>query len=281
MRTLIIGIVLFLTGCGAAGTGNHANSGNTANPGATPPVESAASAVTEVVINSPDGVQLAGTFFDSGKPGSPALLLLHQWQDDRHAFDEFAKRMQGKGFSVLSIDGRGFGGSTKTADGKTVKTERSGEAVNAMLGDVNAAIEFLSKSKNVDPSKIGIVGASYGSSLALIYAADHPNVAAVALLSPGLNYFGNMPTEPAIKKYGDRPMILLASTGDKESADAVNKLLAAGNNVRYGANVFSASGHGTELFKYRATQDGPPVAADMIEAFFTDRLFQQAGIMSN
>jgi len=126
--------------------------------------------------------------------------------------------MQAKGFNVLAIDGRGFGESVKTTDGKSISPSRTDEAVKAMLGDVGAAFDFLSKQKNVDPNKIGVVGASYGSSLALIYAADNPKVAAVALLSPGLNYFGNMPTEPAVKKYGNRPLYLIAAEDDPESA---------------------------------------------------------------
>src|SRR5205085_3046220 len=112
---------------------------------------------------------------------------------------------------VLAIDGRGFGESTAKTDGKTVTAGRTDTDVKTMLGDVGAAFDFLAKQKNVNPNRIGVVGASYGSSLALIYAADNPKVAAVALLSPGLNYFGNMQTEPAIKKYGDRPLELIAA----------------------------------------------------------------------
>ncbi len=156
--------------------------------------------------------------------------------------------MQAKGFAVLSIDGRGFGESVKTADGKAVTAGRSDEDVKAMLGDVGTAFDFLAKQKNVDSASIGIIGASYGSSLALIYAVDNPKVAAVALLSPGLNYFGNMPTEPAIKKYGDRPLYMTAARDDQDSADAVDKLLAAGNNTKYGAKVHAQGGHGTGLF---------------------------------
>ena len=230
-----------------------------------------------VTIDSPDGVKIVGSFFEVSKSNSPALLLLHQWQSDRHSYDEFATRMNAKGFNVLAIDGRGFGDSTKKPDGNTVMAERSNEAVKAMLGDVGAAFDFLAKQKNVDPDHIGIIGASYGSSLALIYAADNPKVAAVALLSPGLDYFGNMQTEPAIRKYGDRPLFMVAAEDDKESADAVQKLSGAGNNIRYGAKIFPSGGHGAALFKYRDTYNGPPVLADALAWFFADRF----GMTSN
>jgi dienelactone hydrolase len=202
-----------------------------------------------VTIDSPDGVKLVGALLESPKPNSPALLLLHQWQSDRHSFDNFAKQMQAKGFTVLSIDGRGFGESTKKADGSAVAAGRADADVKAMLGDVGAAVEFLKKQKNVDPTKIAIVGASYGSSLAIISAADHPDIKAVALLSPGLNYFGNMPTEPAIKKYGDRPLMMIAAEDDKESADAVRELKKAGADDKYQTQIFPKGGHGTGIFQ--------------------------------
>jgi dienelactone hydrolase len=223
--------------------------------------------IQNVSIDSADGVKLAGSFYPAAAANSPGLLLLHQWQSDRHSYDDFAKRMQvSEGFNVLSIDGRGFGESTKTEDGKVVSAGRSDSDVKAMLGDVGAAFDFLAKQSSVDPAKIGIVGASYGSSLALIYAADNPKVAAVALLSPGLNYFGNMQTEPAIKKYGDRPLFLVAAEDDKESADAVRTLIGEANGPKYSQKVFAAGGHGTGLFRAN-------VGLDLaLKSFFTDRL---------
>jgi dienelactone hydrolase len=159
--------------------------------------------------------------------------------------------MQTKGVNVLAIDGRGFGESVRTAEGKSVDPERTDAAVKAMLGDVGAALDFLSKQKNVDPARIGIVGASYGSSLALIYAADNPKIKAVALLSPGLNYFGNMQTVPAVKKYGDRPLLLVAAEDDKDSADAVRTLMVEGANEKYQTQIYNEGGHGTGLFRAR------------------------------
>jgi Dienelactone hydrolase and related enzymes len=219
-----------------------------------------------VTIDSPNGVKIVGSLFESAKANTPAVLLLHQWQSDRHSYDDFAKRLQAKGFNVLSIDGRGFGESVKTADGKTVAPERTDAAVKGMLGDVGAAFEFLSKQKNVDPATVGIVGASYGSSLAIIYAADNPKVKAVALLSPGLNYFGNMATEPAIAKYGNRPLLLVAAQDDTESADAVKKLSGNGSNEKYQVKIYDKGGHGTGLFGARVGLE------DLLEEFLTKSL---------
>lgn len=269
MRAAFLILILFaLSGCGGD-TPSSISKSTPATPAeandSTNSATSAASAQT-VTVDSPDGVKIVGTLFLSDKPNSPAVLLLHQWQSDRHSYDDFAKQLQAKGFNVLSIDGRGFGESTKNADGTALTTGRSDADVKAMLGDVAAAFQFLSKQKNVDPSRVGIVGASYGSSLALIYAADNPKVAAVALLSPGLNYFGNMPTEPAVKKYGERPLYMVAAEDDKESADAVDKLMKEVNKERSAGKVYATGGHGNTLLG-----GNPEVAAD-VEKFLTDGL---------
>src|SRR5437773_1684089 len=112
--TAILCFFLSLAACGGTATNNKQNA--PANNGASSATPIAVGALQTVTIDSPDGLKLVGSFIASEKPNSPALLLLHQWQSDRHSYDDFAKRMQAKGFNVLSIDGRGFGESVKTAD---------------------------------------------------------------------------------------------------------------------------------------------------------------------
>ena len=267
-------LVITLLGCNSGASNNPSNTVTANNTAANNSANSVATTIgaQTVAIDSPDGVKIVGSFFESARANSPAVLLLHQWQSDRHSYDDFAKRLQAKGFNVLSIDGRGFGESVKTADGKPVAPERTDAAVKGMLGDVGAAFDFLSKQKNVDPSRVGIIGASYGSSLAIIYAADNPKVKAVALLSPGLNYFGNMATEPAVRKYGDRDLFVVASKGDTESAEAAENFEKIGN-TRYGFMILPVGSlHGTEMFKYRDKTDGPPLVEDAVESFLMTRL---------
>lgn len=267
---LFIGSALAAFGCGAK-PGTPALTNTNAAAQNTPAVVAGSQTVS---VLSADKTPLAGTFFAAGKPDSPGVLMLHQWQSDRHAYDDLARRMQAKGFAVLSIDGRGFGESTKTGDGRTLLPQRTDAAVEAMVGDVGAAFEFLKRQKNVAADRCGIIGASYSSSLALLYAAidprlyagDDPNVYAVALLSPGLNYFGNMPTEPAKIKYGWRPILLIAADDDKESADAVDKLRSIGSDENVDYKVFPSGGHGTALFGSR------PETADILEGFFVKHL---------
>lgn len=215
-------------------------------------------------FTSAENVEIVGTFYESPKANSPAVLLLHQWGSSRKSYEDFAKRLQAKGFGFLAIDGRGFGDSTKTTDNKTVAPSRTDEAVKAMKTDVDNAFQFLTKQKNVDVNRIGIVAASYGSSLAIIYGAENKQVKAVALLSPGLNYFGNMPTEPAVKNYSERPLLLVAAEDDKESAETVKKLKEA--DAKSETQIYEKGGHGTGIFAAKVGLE------DLLEEFLTKKL---------
>jgi dienelactone hydrolase len=206
------------------------------------------------------GVTIAGDLYLPDESPAPALLALHQWRADRSTYRDFARAMRDAGFVVLAIDGRGFGESTEGANGKVEPGWSTQE-------DIDAAIEFLKAQPSVDALRIGLVGASYGASNALIYAADNPeDVRAVALLSVGLNYNDSLPTEPAIKAYGDRPLLLVAARDDAGPAADTEKLAASVKSSKHVLQIYDAGGHGTSLL-------APSVGGlDLVKAFFVKTL---------
>jgi dienelactone hydrolase len=243
----------------------NSNNANQSNAGTKIP------APQTLKFESVDKVEIVGTFYEAPKAASPAVLMLHQWGDNRASYDEFAQKLQAKGFGVLAIDGRGFGESVKTTSGETYKIERGDvtrgdETVKGMKADVDNAFQFLTKQKNVDAARTGIVGASYGSSLAMIYGAENKQVKAVALLSPGLNYFGGLPIEDAVKNYGDRPLLLVAAADDQNSAETVKKLKESVPNEKYETQIYPKGGHGTALFAAKIGLE------DLLEQFLTKSL---------
>lgn len=272
---IIISLAIFLAACGSPAANSSAKNTSVSNaapsPSTVPEFQAKAETVT---IDTPDGAKLIGSFYNPQKPNSPALLLIHVWTANRHTYDEFAERMNGQGYAVLSFDGRGFGESTKKADGSEIKVDLDkGIDPKLLLSDANAAVEFLSKQANVDANKIGIVGASYGSSVAIMYAADHPKIAAVVLLSPGINYFDNLPTVPAIKKYGTRPILLVAAEDDKESAADVHKLKEASGGPNAEVTVYADGGHGTAIFAHKdADHNAAHPLADLMQKFLDNAL---------
>lgn len=243
---VIVIMILISFACQNQTVPNKSNQTNSSVSNLSNQSTSQIAAPQTIKFESAETLEIIGTFYESPKANSPAVLLLHQWQSTRKIYDEFAKQLQKQGFGVLAIDGRGFGESVKTTNGKTISPSRTDETVKAMKIDVDNAFNFLKHQKNVEAARIGIIGASYGSSLALIYAAENKQVKAVALLSPGLNYFGNMPTEPAAKTFGNRPLLLVAAEDDKESAETVKTLKQVSD--KFDIQIYPKGGHGTNLF---------------------------------
>jgi dienelactone hydrolase len=114
-----------------------------------------------------------------------------------------------------------------------------------MVADAAGAYAWLASRSEIDPARIGLVGASIGANLALNFAAGEPAVKTLVLLSPGLNYRG-VTTEDAMTAYGRRPVMLVSSAEDREAAVAVDRLqqLAQGQQ-----SVLSLQdqGHGTAM----------------------------------
>jgi len=193
-----------------------------------------------VRFTTSDGVVITGTLFPAGA-NAPTVLCLHQWRSDRASFDELARKLQAAGYTVLTIDMRGYGGSTKTVDGKPVRTDRKAQP------DVTAAISFLRAHKSVDANRIAIIGASYGSSNAIQYAARDAAIKSVVLLSPGLNYFNELPTEDAVKIWGSRPMLAVASSEDVRSVETLQAYSSIASRVQ--VQQYDNAGHGTDILR--------------------------------
>jgi dienelactone hydrolase len=244
--------------------GNAANANGNAktatSPAPMPAGSSDPDAPQMVSFVTEDGVTIVGDLYLPDKTPAPAILALHQWSSGRGSYKEFAKVMRKEGFVVLAIDGPGFGESIRGEDGKV---EPNWTLTDAITG----ALDQLESQPAVDALRIGVVGASYGASNALIYAADYPaDVRSVALLSVGLNYNDTLPTEPAMKEYGNRPLLMVAARDDADSAAATEKLSTLAKNSKYEVKIYDAGGHGTALL---ADSVG---GIDLVKSFFVRTL---------
>lgn len=270
---ILVGFLFSAAGCERqAGTGRTGSSPTDATPAAVADEKG----VSRISFESAGGVEIVGSLYEPGERRSPGVLLLHQWRSNRASYSAFAERLRRQGYTVLAIDGRGFGDSIRTVGGETVSAARSDDAVRGMLVDVDKALGFLAGRENVDPERIGIVGASYGSSLAIIYASGHPRVKATALLSPGINYFGNMKTVGPAGKFGGRALLLAAAEDDKSSADAVRELQkTAGDSPEHVMKVYKRGGHGTNLLNSDNDLD------DLLLRFLDDHLKAEEEVTSS
>lgn len=195
-----------------------------------------------IELTTSDDVEIVGDY--AGKEGSSAVLMLHMMPATRASWKVFADKLNAAGFQTLAIDFRGHGESKGGPDGYR---RFSDESHQASIHDVEAGIQFL-KSKKA--SKVFIAGASIGANLALWYAAEHPEVGGIILLSPGLNYRG-VKAEAYIERIKVSQVVYFAaSRDDSYSAETIQGLSEkTPGNVKKELKMFERAGHGTTMFE--------------------------------
>ena len=138
--------------------------------------------------NEKDGIELAGTLTLPKERGKhPAVVLVsgsgQQNRDEElmnhRPFWVIADYLTNQGIAVLRYDDRGMGESGGTFDGAT-----SFDFSN----DAEAAFDYLRNRKEIDASRIGILGHSEGGIINFMVAARRPEVAfLVSLAGPAVN----------------------------------------------------------------------------------------------
>ena len=142
----------------------------------------------EVVYeNTEAGVTLAGTLaLPRSEEPLPAVILITgsgaQNRDEEivghRPFLVLSDNLTRRGIAVLRVDDRGIGGSTGNFSQATTED---------FAGDVLAGIEYLKSRKDIDPTRIGLIGHSEGGLIAPLVAVQSPDVSFVVMMAgPGI-----------------------------------------------------------------------------------------------
>lgn len=128
----------------------------------------------QITFQSPDGLTIHGQMFEpnDGPERKPAIIYVHggpprqmllgwhysDYYSNAYAINQYLSNL---GFLVITVNyrlGIGYGYEFH-------QPERAGTAGASEYIDIKAAGEWLAKQPNVDPSRIGIYGGSYGGYL--------------------------------------------------------------------------------------------------------------------
>jgi dienelactone hydrolase len=187
-----------------------------------------------VTVLAPDGTTLAAMFYEASPRPAPAVVLVHMLGRSKDEWTVVAERLEDAGITALALDLRGHG-----------RSGGNGSELPTMVGDVRAGVGWLAAHPSVRPDAVGIVGASLGANLAGIAAAEMPAVRAIALISPSLDYRGLRLDAGVMRKLGDRPVWLVASTEDPYALRTVKELAQEGTAREQ--RLSGLRGHGTSL----------------------------------
>jgi acetyl esterase/lipase len=156
--------------------------------------------------------------------------MLGRPKDD---WQEVGQRLADANITALAIDLRGQSLPAQAAE------------LTGWNTDVVAAVVYLVSRPEVRASAIGVAGASLGANLAAVAAASDSRIRSLALVSPSLDYRG-VRIESAMRQYGARPALLMASLGDPYAARSVRELAQDPPGIRELAWASTAA-HGTVL----------------------------------
>lgn len=144
-----------------------------------------------LILTTPDGLKLSGYYLAGGPPGSPGVILAHQYLEDDQQWGDFPEELAAQGWIVLAFSMRGHGESDAYQGGDLARilTDPNGAPV-----DLEAALGFLVGEGVADPTRVAVVGTSIGANLAVLASvrkwaragvAISPRKSAIEALSAG------------------------------------------------------------------------------------------------
>ena len=126
----------------------------------------------DVTFLTDDSVHIRGTYYESQNSGEIALLAVHDFLADRSTWDPYITLFLSRNWSVLTLDLRGHGESTRQ-DMRTEPLEpleRDKRNSGPYPADVKAALGWLARQPKTDAGRIAALGVGLGSDL--VYAAS-------------------------------------------------------------------------------------------------------------
>jgi pimeloyl-ACP methyl ester carboxylesterase len=207
-------------------------------------------------LEAPDGTLLKASYFAAAKPG-PGVLLFHQSNRTRKAWDDVAWQLAAAGINTLTLDRRGFGESSGKPD--TLTDAR----------DIDTAFQYLVSQPGVKRDVIGVGGAGWFGVLPSVEVARQhaAEVKSLVLLSgetlqDGLQF---------LRQASQLPALFVVADDDEypPTVEAMELLYITSSNpskkfVHYSAaqeapwlwyetfdinKVPAHGGHGTDMFK--------------------------------
>jgi dienelactone hydrolase len=233
------------------------------------PATPAAPAAPKVVdIKASDGLTLKGTLFSAASPG-PAVLLLHQCDEQRKVWDSLGTRLAAAGVTALSVDYRGYGESGGTPHDKLSNAELTAQQTSVWPTDIDSAFAFLTRQPGVKIERLGAAGGSCGVGNAVGLARRHGNVKALALLAGPLDRDGRL----FLERPG-APPVFAAAAGDDQYANFVlvmSWLYGVSPRPESRLAQYPTGGHAAVMFRTH------PGLADTIAKWFAGVLPETAG----
>lgn len=202
----------------------------------------AALASTDVTLKTDDG-RTIHALTDKVAGSKRGVVLVHMEGRSAADWGTLQERLARADMNVVAPDLRGHGksGSTPPAD-----TE-----FPAMIAEVRSSVAWL-RAQGV--TEVSCIGAALGANLCLQAAVSDPGIGNVVAMSPSFNVKG-VTSGDAVKAYGDRPLLLVASNDDTNAARAATTLEKVATGQKH-VELYSGAGYGMQLLTRAPALEG-------------------------
>ncbi len=223
-------------------SGTSATQGSSGTSGAAAPTGPASMEMSYISL----GWNISGTLYKaSTNTPTKAVILVPMRGFTRDSYPiSFITDILGKmdNTIVFAIDPRGTGKSTNLGNYQSFTTDD----YRASADDIITARTAL---RNVYPTldTFYVVGASMGSSAAILAANKDNRLSKVVMISPGRSYEG-VSIDRAVSDYM-QPVLAVASSGDTDAATAAQWVYSTESSPQKQVKIYrGTSAHGTDIF---------------------------------
>jgi pimeloyl-ACP methyl ester carboxylesterase len=246
------------SGTGTTDSGTGASTSGTSSTG-TP----ATSLKSKEISYMSGAWKIYGTLYESAqKTPTKAIVLVPMLGSTRESYPmSFIEKLHDAfpDAIVVAIDPRGHGKSNNAGTWNTFDMA----AFKDMKTDILTLRTKYVELNYPDVHSFYVVGASQGSTSALMAGAQDKTITKVVMISPGMEYRGVDITDAAIDYL--KPLMVVSSSGDGYSAEAVSQIRSLSNRPELVVQSYKGTAHGTELFA--ETEGTSEPLEDMIVEF--------------
>jgi dienelactone hydrolase len=195
--------------------------------------------VTEqsIKLATEDNKNISATFYPPPSPNAPGVILIPDTRCDRSFYDDFDQDLNRAGFAVLSMDLR-YKDLISQARSKedAIDLIKRQDLYAPIKYDIKSGIDFLTSQKGVNPSRIALIGSSFGSREALIAGARYAKIKALVLvlLSGEEAIPGGKTVKALLEEYGNRPVLFMTSEKDWEATTKLPRTISSMSNGQKG-----------------------------------------------
>jgi pimeloyl-ACP methyl ester carboxylesterase len=192
----------------------------------------------EVRFRSIDGVSLSGRLFGP-EDATAGVVLAHMLPADQSSWFEFADRLGGLGYRVLTFDFRGYcpGGDDGCSKGT--------KDLSLIWQDVAGAVGFL---QTFGVRRVGLVGASIGGTASLVVASsESQTVEAVVTLSAPQS-IGGLAAGPDVVQTATAAKLFIAGNEDVVAAQSAQTFYDESQPPKR-VEILTTNDHGTDILE--------------------------------